>query len=102
MAVSLGRPAVDKETNGGRHSRDIQQRRTELGSPRVVIPGFQTAVDAIIQRGADLRAEPEAQTQGDVVQAADAGGFVVVIFASPEEGEGREHEVHDSVGVCHV
>lgn len=54
----------------------------------------------VVDRGADLGGEEEAEAEGDVVEAADADGFVV--DGLPEAGEGGEDEVEDSVEVGHV
>lgn len=102
VAVSLSRPAVDKETDRGGHGGDTEQRRAELRLPGVIIANLQTTVNTIIQRGTDLRAEPEPQTQGDIVQPPNTGGFIVIGLPRPEERERRKHEVHDTVGVGHV
>lgn len=57
-------------------------------------------VDAVVDGGADLGAEEEAQAEGDIIEATDADGFVVTEF--PESGEGGEDEVHETVKVGHV
>lgn len=102
VAVSLGRPAVDEEAGGGAYGSDGEKGHAEFGATDSRVSVFETAVDAVVKGRADLRPEPEAQTEGNVVQAADAGGFVVVFRARPEGREGRENKVHDSVDVGHV
>lgn len=98
----LSCPAVDEETGGREEGREGEEGDAELGASDAVVAGFEMPVDAVVEGGADLGAEPEAQAQGDVVEAADAGGLVVVGRVGPEGWEGREHEVHDAVDVGHV
>lgn len=100
MRLVLRRPAVPEQAHGhedrpGDHERDPKLRLTHT-----VVPRLQRAIDAILQRRTDLRAEEEPYPEGDVVQARDADALA--ICPGPEHGEGAQHEVHQAVKVGHV
>lgn len=99
VLVGLGGPAVDEEADGGAEGGDGEEGSAELGAAGVVVLAFEAAVDSVVERRADLRAQPEAEAEGDVVEAADANGFVVVGWAGPEGWEGGQDKVHYAVDV---
>lgn len=103
MRVVLRRPAVDNKTHWHKHGAGDHHRHAELGASRSSVgnvAALECGVDAVLERGARLRADEEAEAEGDVVEATDADGFAVL--DRPEGGEGREHEVHEPVEVHHV
>jgi hypothetical protein len=100
VCMVLSGPAVEEEayrqdSGAGDHEGDAELR--SAGSVVALLEGL---VDVIVDGGADLGGEEEAEAEGDVVEAADADGFVV--DALPEAGEGGEDEVEDAVEVRHV
>lgn len=100
VGMVLGGPAVEEEAyrqdgGAGDHEGDAK-----LGLAGGVVAALEGLVDVVVDRGADLGGEEEAEAEGDVVEAADADGFVV--DALPEAGEGGEDEVEDAVEVGHV
>lgn len=100
MGVVLGGPAVDEEAGGDEGGAGDHEGDAELGAAGVVVFLLQLSVDAVVDGGADLGAEEEAEAEGDVIEATDADGFVVSEF--PEAGEGGEDEVNEAVEVGHV
>ena len=56
----LGRPAVDEEAGGENGGCNVEERGAELRAPNIVVSGFEAAVYAVVEGGAELRAEPEA------------------------------------------
>lgn len=100
MGVVLGGPAVDEEADGDEEGAGDHEGDAELGAAGVVVFLLQPSIDAVVDGGADLGAEEEAEAEGDVIEAANADGFVVSEF--PEGGEGGEDEVHEAVEVGHV
>ena len=101
MQAGLRAPAVDEEADGDEHRSRHHQRHAELAAADAVVLGFEALVDAVCGEGGDLRADEEADAEGDVVEAADADALVVG-RAGPESREGGQDEVHDAVDVADV
>ena len=68
----LGRPAVQKEPDRHQHAARNHERNTELGLTGTVVALLQLPVYAVVDRGADLGAEEETQSERYVVEAANA------------------------------
>jgi hypothetical protein len=98
MHITSCTPPIDEQADGDEDGAGDHQWDAEFGLSLVVVPKFQLAVDAVIDRGTDLRAQEEAQAQGDVVQTPDADGFPVDVF--PDFRKGGEDEVYEAVDVC--
>lgn len=58
--MGLCGPAVDEEADGSEEGGEGEKGHAELGAADAVVAGFEAAVDAVVEGGADLRAEPEA------------------------------------------
>lgn len=100
MGVVLSCPCVDEEAGGDKETPRNHIRDAVFGFPCSVVSALENTVDAIVERGEELSAECEAYAHGDVVEACDAEGFVVVVC--PEDGESGEDEVHEAVEVGSV
>ena len=87
MGAVLGRPAVEEETRGHESGGRDHERDAEFGPALPVgAAGFQSPVDGVVERGTDLGAEEEADPEADIVEAADAEIFLIVLY--PEGWEG--------------
>lgn len=100
MRLLLRRPAIPEQADRDEDRARDHQRDAKLRPAHAAVARFEGRVDAVLQRGADLGAEEEAAAQREVVEAADADGFVV--DGLPELREGGEDEVHEAVEVGHV
>ena len=100
VGVVLSGPAVEEEADGEDGGAGDHERDAEFGFAGASVALLERLVDVVVDRGADLGGEEEAEAQGDVVEAADADAFVV--DALPEAREGGEDEVEDAVEVGHV
>ena len=96
----LCRPAVDEKAGRDEDRAGDHEWNAEFGTSLPSIFLLELSVNAIVDRGADLRPQEAPDAEGDVVEAADADAFLVAGF--PEEGKGREDEVHEAVEVGHV
>lgn len=110
VGLVLGGPAVDEEAHGdedgaGDHHGDAVLGAAEALASVAEIAVLERGVDAVLQPGADLGAQEEAQAEGDVVEAADAQGLAVAARGDGAGEQGRErdeHDVHQAVEVHHV
>ena len=95
-------PAVPEEACGDEEGAWEEEREAELGDPLAIIAVFlfQRLVDGVVEAGGALCANEVADSEGDVVEAGDADGFV--IDGSPEVREGGEDNVNEAVEVSDV
>lgn len=103
VRVRLRGPAVDEDADGQKDGAGDEHRHAELwpAGPAVGdVAALEGGVDAVLQRRADLGAQEEAEAEGDVVEACDAGALVVLV--GPQRGERREDQVRHAVEEHHV
>lgn len=67
MCLVLACPAVNEEAGRGEEGWDAEEWDAKLGFANAVVTGFQAAVDAVVEWSTDLRAQPEANSEGDIV-----------------------------------
>lgn len=60
VLVGFRGPAVDEEAGGSAEGCDAEEGDAEFGAADVAVLAFEATVDSVVERGADLRAEPEA------------------------------------------
>lgn len=100
MCIPLSRPTIYEQAYGNKTAPRDHQRDTKLWTANIVVLSFQSTVDLIIQGSANLSSEEEADAQGDVIQATNANGLVVLLF--PQNWKCGQYEIHEAVKICHV
>ena len=100
MGVIFGRPAVNEESARNHYATDKHEWSTELGLSDAAIAIPEAAVDAVVERSAELGAEEEAEPQRDVVEPSYANGLAVL--GDPEVRKSGEKEIHEAVDEAHV
>jgi hypothetical protein len=93
-------PAVYEKAQGHEDRSGDHERDAEFRLANVVITLFQGNLYSIVDRRADLSAQEKANTKRDIVEAADAGLFVVDV--GPNPWERRKNEVHNTINVCPI
>ena len=92
VRLVLGSPAVDEEAHrdedgAGHHHGDTVLGAASAFAAVADIALLERGVDAVLQRGAHLGAQEEAEAERDVVEAADAQGLTVAALG---DGTGEQ------------
>ena len=88
MRLFLRGPAVEEDANRQDRGARNHERDAEFGLADAVVAFLEDLIDVVVYGGADLSAEKEPEAEGNVVETADADGFVVDVL--PEAREGGE------------
>lgn len=101
--MRLRGPRVDEDADGEEDGARDEHGDAEFRSAGTAVgdvASLEGGVDAVLQRRADLSAQEEAEAEGDVVEACDAGAFVVLV--GPQRGVRGENQVCHAVEKHHV
>lgn len=97
----IGSPAVDEKTDGAEEAAWKHEGDAIFGNAdRSAVATFERAVDSVVDGGADLEADDEADTKGEVVQGCQTDRLPVDIL--PEEGKGGQDEIHEPIQIRSV
>jgi len=95
VEMFLGGPAVYEEADWCEDGSRQQEGDVELGNGNTVGAVLHSAEDDIHKWTTNFRAGDFTGAHGNVVEAAD--GYGLVVLFGPEVGEGRKHEVGNAV-----